>query len=86
MQPPVPIRLSAYGEPLSPFGMHMVIPYAQCKYRSTDRTQPLRIFSDALADVECISFHPNCNYIVGGNNDRYIRVWDVVSGACVRTF
>ncbi|KHN77937.1 Transcription initiation factor TFIID subunit 5 [Toxocara canis] len=53
---------------------------------ATDRLQPLRIFADALSDVSCIDFHPNCNYIVGGSDDRYVRVWDVLSGTCVRTF
>uniref|UniRef100_F1KW86 Transcription initiation factor TFIID subunit 5 n=2 Tax=Ascaris suum TaxID=6253 RepID=F1KW86_ASCSU len=53
---------------------------------ATDRLQPLRIFADALSDVSCIDFHPNCNYIIGGSDDRYVRVWDVLSGACVRTF
>lgn len=33
-----------------------------------------------------MDFHANCNYIVGGSDDRYVRVWDVLSGACVRTF
>ena len=53
---------------------------------ATDRLQPLRIFADAFSDVTCIDFHPNCNYIVGGSDDRYVRVWDVLSGTCVRTF
>lgn len=53
---------------------------------TTDRLQPLRVFSDALSDVTCIDFHPNCNYFAGGSDDRYIRVWDVLSGTCVRCF
>uniref|UniRef100_A0A0N5AUZ1 LisH domain-containing protein n=1 Tax=Syphacia muris TaxID=451379 RepID=A0A0N5AUZ1_9BILA len=53
---------------------------------ATDRLQPLRIFADAFSDVSCIDFHPNCNYIIGGSDDRYVRMWDVLSGACVRTF
>uniref|UniRef100_A0A8R1TJ89 TFIID subunit TAF5 NTD2 domain-containing protein n=1 Tax=Onchocerca volvulus TaxID=6282 RepID=A0A8R1TJ89_ONCVO len=53
---------------------------------TTDRLQPLRIFSDALSDVTCIDFHPNCNYFAGGSDDRYVRVWDVLSGTCVRCF
>lgn len=52
----------------------------------TDRLQPLRIFSDAYSDVGCIDFHPNCNYVAGGSDDRYVRVWDVLTGTCVRTF
>ncbi|TKR92584.1 hypothetical protein L596_007211 [Steinernema carpocapsae] len=53
---------------------------------ATDRMQPLRIFTGALSDVSCIDYHPNCNYIVGGSEDRYVRLYDVLSGSCVRTF
>uniref|UniRef100_A0A183ETZ8 WD_REPEATS_REGION domain-containing protein n=1 Tax=Gongylonema pulchrum TaxID=637853 RepID=A0A183ETZ8_9BILA len=53
---------------------------------TTDRLQPLRIFSDAFSDVTCIDFHPNCNYFAGGSDDRYVRVWDILSGTCVRCF
>ncbi|VDK44961.1 unnamed protein product [Anisakis simplex] len=53
---------------------------------TTDRLQPVRIFADAFSDVSCIDFHPNCNYVVGGSDDRYVRVWDMLSGSCVRTF
>ncbi|KAI1731725.1 WD domain, g-beta repeat domain-containing protein [Ditylenchus destructor] len=52
---------------------------------ATDRTQPLRIFADSLADVTCLDFHPNCNYITGGSDDRYVRIWDVLTGSSVRT-
>ncbi|GMR53440.1 hypothetical protein PMAYCL1PPCAC_23636, partial [Pristionchus mayeri] len=38
------------------------------------------------SQVSSVDFHANCNYIVGGSDDRYVRVWDVLSGACVRTF
>ncbi|KAL6730730.1 hypothetical protein Aduo_001678 [Ancylostoma duodenale] len=47
---------------------------------------PLRIFADSYGSVNCVDFHPNCNYIVGGSEDRYVRVWDVLTGTCVRTF
>jgi transcription initiation factor TFIID subunit 5 len=53
---------------------------------TTDRLKPLRIFTDAQDDVTCIDFHPNCNYITGGSIDNVIRVWDVLSGTCVRSF
>jgi len=39
-----------------------------------------------MANVRCIDYHPNCNYVVGGSDDRYVRVWDVLNGQCVRTF
>ncbi|CAJ0964140.1 unnamed protein product, partial [Mesorhabditis belari] len=53
---------------------------------STDRVHPLRIFPDCYGHVTCVDYHPNCNYIAGGSDDRYVRLWDVLSGACVRTF
>ncbi|CAI5439170.1 unnamed protein product [Caenorhabditis angaria] len=52
----------------------------------TDRMHPVRLFADSYGDVECIDFHPNCNYIAGGSFDRYIRVWDMLTGTCVRIF
>lgn len=53
---------------------------------ATDRIKPLRIFLDASDDVTELDFHPNCNYVIGGGEDKCIRVWDVLSGTCVRTF
>uniref|UniRef100_A0A0N4ZV55 LisH domain-containing protein n=1 Tax=Parastrongyloides trichosuri TaxID=131310 RepID=A0A0N4ZV55_PARTI len=53
---------------------------------STDRLQPLRIFSEPLSDISCIDYHPNCNYLIGGSDDRYVRVWDILNGSCVKTF
>ncbi|KAK5985650.1 Adaptin region [Trichostrongylus colubriformis] len=52
----------------------------------TERMYPLRIFPDCYGSVNCVDFHPNCNYVVGGSSDRYVRVWDVLTGTCVRTF
>ncbi|CAJ0577627.1 unnamed protein product, partial [Mesorhabditis spiculigera] len=53
---------------------------------STDRVHPLRIFPDCYGHVTCIDYHPNCNYIAGGSDDRYVRLWDVLTGTCVRAF
>uniref|UniRef100_A0AC35UFD1 WD_REPEATS_REGION domain-containing protein n=1 Tax=Rhabditophanes sp. KR3021 TaxID=114890 RepID=A0AC35UFD1_9BILA len=53
---------------------------------STDRLQPVRVFSEPLSDVTCIDYHPNCNYLVGGSDDKHVRVWDILTGFCVRTF
>jgi len=53
---------------------------------TTDRLKPLRIFADSQDDVNCIDFHPNCNYISGGGEDNLIRTWDLLTGTCVRTF
>lgn len=52
---------------------------------TTDRVKPLRIFADAEEDVTEIDFHPNCNYIIGGGDEKCIRIWDVLTGSCVRT-
>lgn len=53
---------------------------------ATDHYQPLRIFSGHLADVTCTRFHPNSNYVATGSSDRTIRLWDILSGNCVRIF
>uniref|UniRef100_A0A0C3SGI6 Uncharacterized protein n=1 Tax=Guillardia theta (strain CCMP2712) TaxID=905079 RepID=A0A0C3SGI6_GUITC len=37
-------------------------------------------------DVDCIAFHPNCNYIATGGTDRTVRVWDTVSGNQIRIY
>jgi WD40 repeat protein len=34
--------------------------------------------------LQCLQFHPNSNYIVTGSCDRSIRLWDILSGNCVR--
>jgi WD40 repeat protein len=52
---------------------------------ATDRIKPLRIFADAGEDITELEFHPNCNYIIGGGEDKCIRIWDVLTGNCVRT-
>ena len=44
------------------------------------------MFSGHLADVTCTRFHPNSNYVATGSSDRTIRLWDVLSGNCVRIF
>lgn len=51
---------------------------------ATDHYQPLRMFAGHLADITCTRFHPNSNYIVTGSSDRTIRLWDVLTGNCVR--
>ena len=39
-----------------------------------------------LADVDCVAWHPNCNYVATGSSDRTVRLWDVQTGECVRIF
>lgn len=51
---------------------------------ATDHYQPLRMFAGHLADITCTRFHPNSNYVVTGSSDRTIRLWDVLTGNCVR--
>ena len=51
---------------------------------TTDSYQPCRVFAGHYSDVTAILFHPNSNYIATGSADRSVRVWDCVSGSCVR--
>ena len=44
------------------------------------------MFAGHLADITCTRFHPNSNYVATGSADRTIRVWDVLTGNCVRIF
>ncbi|XP_069108729.1 uncharacterized protein [Argopecten irradians] len=34
--------------------------------------------------IQCASFHPNSNYIATGSSDRVVRMWDNLTGNCVR--
>ena len=36
--------------------------------------------------MHCVTFHPNCNYVLTGSLDATARLWDVQSGSCVRVF
>ena len=51
-----------------------------------DTPQPRRIMVGHLADVDCVAWHPNTNYIATGSADRTVRLWDVQTGECVRIF
>jgi transcription initiation factor TFIID subunit 5 len=37
-------------------------------------------------NVQCVKFHPNCNYVATGSSDKSIRLWEMNSGNCVRIF
>lgn len=51
----------------------------------TDRPTPLRVFTGHYSDnINCINWHPNCNYVLTGSDDKTVRMWDVQSGQCVR--
>lgn len=75
---------------LVPLLCHVTVIVPYCAFSAslwaTDHYQPLRIFSGHLADVTCTCFHPNSNYIATGSSDRTIRLWDVLTGNCVRIF
>ena len=32
------------------------------------------------ADVDCVTWHPNCHYVATGSSDRTVRLWDLKSG------
>merc|ERR1712071_543725 len=44
----------------------------------------LRIFAGHYSDADVVQFHPNSNYIATGSSDRSVRLWDCVTGTCVR--
>lgn len=43
------------------------------------------MFVGHAGDVECVTFHPNSNYVVTGGVDRTVRMWDANSGGLART-
>jgi transcription initiation factor TFIID subunit 5 len=53
---------------------------------STDHIQPLRILAGHLSDIDVVKFHPNGNYVATGSSDKAVRLWDILTGHCVRIF
>jgi transcription initiation factor TFIID subunit 5 len=52
---------------------------------TTDRPSPVRLFAGhTSASVNTVEWHPNCNYILTGCEDRTVRLWDIQTGRCVR--
>lgn len=51
---------------------------------SSDRIYPLRVLVGHRADVELVSFHPNCQYVATASADCSARLWDVATGSTVR--
>jgi len=52
---------------------------------TTDRPAPVRVFAGHVSpSVNCVTWHPNCNYVLTGADDKTIRMWDILSGNCVR--
>ncbi|KAL9179502.1 hypothetical protein ACHAXT_008792 [Thalassiosira profunda] len=52
---------------------------------TTDRTAPVRILSGHVSpSVNCVSWHPNCNYVLTASDDKTCRMFDIQTGRCVR--
>lgn len=52
---------------------------------TTDREVPVRLFTGHTSMiVNCVDWHPNCNYIITGCEDKTARLWDIHSGRTVR--
>ena len=52
---------------------------------ATDRTSPIRVLSGHVSpSVNCVSWHPNCNYVVTASDDKTCRMFDIQTGRCVR--
>lgn len=44
---------------------------------ATDRTNPLRMMTGHISDVNCVTWHPNNTLLASGSDDRTIRIWDL---------
>ncbi|KAL7447082.1 hypothetical protein ACHAXM_011097 [Skeletonema potamos] len=52
---------------------------------ATDRCTSVRILSGHVSpNVNCVTWHPNCNYVVTASDDKTCRMWDIQTGRCVR--
>jgi WD40 repeat protein len=58
---------------------------ATARMWTTDSPVPVRIFcGHTSANVNCVDWHPNCNYVVTGGDDKTVRMWDIQTGRPVR--
>lgn len=50
-----------------------------CRLWRTETSQGCseRVFWGHYADVTCIKFHPNGQYLVSGSEDKTVRLWDI---------
>ena len=48
---------------------------------AADDSAPRRVMVGHLSDVDCVAWHPNCNYVATGSSDRTVRLWDVQTGS-----
>ena len=52
---------------------------------ATDRCTSVRLLSGHVSpNVNCVTWHPNCNYVVTASDDKTCRMWDIQTGRCVR--
>jgi len=51
---------------------------------TTDRTSPVRSLVGHHSSVNCVTWHPNVNYVLTGSDDKTCRLFDIQSGKCVR--
>ena len=52
---------------------------------TTDRTSPVRVLSGHVSpSVNCVTWHPNCNYVLTASDDKTCRMFDIQTGKCVR--
>ena len=49
-----------------------------------ERAYPLRIYRGHESDVDVVKFHPNCNYLATGSNDKTLRLWSHADAKMVR--
>ena len=70
----------------APSGYYFASAGADCTARiwTTDSPKPVRILVGHYSSVNCVSWHPNCNYVLTGSDDKTVRMWDVQTGNCVR--
>ena len=52
---------------------------------TTDHTTPVRVLCGHVSpSVNCITWHPNCNYVITASDDKTCRMFDIQTGRCVR--
>ncbi|MBI2438167.1 MAG: protein kinase [Lentisphaerae bacterium] len=48
--------------------------------------QCLRTFEEHTDRINCVAFSPDGLFVLSGSNDDTLRLWDVSTGECLRTF
>jgi len=58
---------------------------ATARLWTTDRPVPVRLLcGHTSTNVNCCNWHPNCNYVATGSDDKTARLWDIQTGRTVR--